>query len=160
MGNKRKYLIYIVFALSVLYGIWFHFIREEKGAGPEPKAGSPAIAQNICMAENDDNITDDPIPRWAGINLPSLPDKWGKDPFLVHNTGGTANNNYTGLNTNEPRLTGISYHQNTPSFAIINNKVLQVNDKVDGWKITSIYDNYVLIKKSGKTKKLMMGETS
>jgi len=160
MGNKRKYLVYSLFILSVFYGAWFHFIKGNNIPKPNPLDITQTAVQSINSEDNTAYNTNASTPHLAAMELPSPPDKWGRDPFLVHNAKEIVNNNYTESNTSaEPRLTGISYHLDRPSYAIINNKVLQTNDKVEGWQIVSIFNDYVLIKKSGVTKKLMMGET-
>jgi len=159
MGNKRKYLIFTVFTLSVIYGAWFHFIRGENKAESDSPGTIPVATQNVDEDYNNSDILNDPSSSLTAIELPVPSDKWGKDPFLVHKAGEIIKNNYTELNTGEPKLTGISYHRDSPSFAIINNKVLQTGDKIDGWQLVSIYNNYVIMTKSGITKKLIMGET-
>jgi len=160
MGNKRKYLVYTIFTFSVIYGVWFHFFQDDNQTKPNPPGITPITVQSVNNEDNTINIPNDPVPHLAAIEPLSPPDKWGRDPFMAHNTGEIVYNEHTESKTaGEPRLTGISYHQDRASFAIINNKVLQVSDKVDGWQIMSIYNEYVLIRKSGITKTLMMGET-
>lgn len=159
MGNKRKYLVYTIFILSIFYGVWFHFIRDDNSTGPNPPGTTSTAVQRINNEDNTANITNDPAPHLEAIELPSPSGKWGKDPFMVHSAGKISYNEYAASGTGEPKLTGISYHHNSPNFAIINNKVLQESDKIAGWQIMSIYNDYVVIKKSGVIKKLMMGDT-
>ena len=160
MGNKRKYLVYTIFMFSVIYGVWFHFFQDDNQMETNPPSTTPIAVQSVNNEVNNINITNDQVSHSAVIEWSLPPDKWGKDPFLAHNAGEIVYNKHAESKTaGEPRLTGISYHKDRASFAIINNKVLQVSDKVDGWQIMSIYNEYVLISKSGVTKTLMMGET-
>jgi hypothetical protein len=103
-------------------------------------------------------------PREAKLLAPqskphSVPDGWGRNPFRSHEpVPAAAKSSAKSQNTGIPHLTGISYHKNRASFAVINNKVVQANEKIDGWHVVSIYCDYVLIKKSGTIEKLTMGE--
>ncbi|MCP4584285.1 MAG: hypothetical protein GY839_21950 [candidate division Zixibacteria bacterium] len=159
MGNKRKILVYIVFACSVIYGGWFHFLGDDESKKPARSAVNRTADESVI-----NEIVGQKTPREAGltpvsIQTLSVPSGWGRNPFRDHRPSRTgATRSSEPKTTGKPHLTGISYHKDRASFAIINNKVIQANEKIDGWHVVSIYRDYVLIKKSGAIEKLTMGE--
>ena len=89
----------------------------------------------------------------------TLPKGWGRNPFRSHipvtrQAAGRSDQS----SVNRLHLTGISYHEDRASFAIINNKVVQATEAIGGWQVVSIYRDYVMIKKSKIVEKLMMGD--
>jgi hypothetical protein len=147
MKNKvRKYAVYIVFIVAIAYGINFHFLQDN--SIPEKEKPEPSQTET----------THDTIEKSSLGTTYNLPKGWGKNPFkckenMLENTGQSPINKVDDM----PRLTGISYNKEGLNYAIIDNKVVQVGDKIDDWSVLLIQLDCVKIKKSGIVKKLIIG---
>ncbi len=147
--NKRQYLVYGIFIVSVIYGIYYHFLNTNKieyNNTPDP------VEIQTAGFEMDDFIAVD-------IAQDTLPSGWGRNPFLPHESIKTpeSENRYTDSDASI-RLTGISYYEDGASFAVIDNKILQEGDRINQWQIISILENSVKVKNAYGIKTIKLGE--
>jgi len=152
MGKHRKLIIYLVFAISVIYGVYFHFLgdnepkpeNQTKNARTEKQVKNQAGGAVLASADN------------SFI----LPAGWGRNPFrLLTETASTIHSNEPINKTGRiPRLTAISYYEGESCFTIIDNRVLQPGEEVSDWRVLSVKKNYVIIRRDNIEKKLMLGE--
>ncbi len=147
MAKIRKIIIAIIFTFSVIYGAYFHFLgddRSTKSSRPENTAAPAATAQAAAATKR---------------LIASIPDHWGRNPFRTEDySTGDSNREIIDRANAIPELTGISYYENESSFAILNNKVLQVGDKTNGWQVLSIERNYVKVKSIEGVEQLILRE--
>lgn len=148
MSKFRKNIIYIIFLCSAIYGVKFHFFTDDDSLKVETLTEStPSVQQNVVVNSE------------PSSEILKLPDNWGRDPFRNDVTieGGSAeySSNET---TTAPELTGISYYKSEASYAIINNRILQAGETIDGWQVLSIYNDYVKVSSLESTKILALGE--
>ncbi len=156
MGKYRKLIVYLIFIISVIYGVYFHFLSDSK-TKPENQT------ENARTEKRVENYIEDQA-RAAILasahNSFILPAGWGRNPFkLLTETASTIHSrepiNKTGR---MPRLTGISYYEGEPCFTIIDNRILRPGEEVSGWRVLSVKKDYVIIRRDNVEKKLLLGE--
>lgn len=132
----RKYIVYTLFIFSLAYGIRFHFLSGDNE--PQTVAQEPSRVQNSEV-----KIT----PAEVG-KLDRKENKWGGNPFKSFEAPKRASFG----------LTGISFDDSGPSYAVVNNRVVQTGDEIAGWIVSSIRPGYVLITNKGIVEKLALGD--
>jgi hypothetical protein len=154
MQKRKNIFVYIIFAVSVIYGLYFHLV-ENSG---RKTTGMPVATDSVIEEIEPEaaSIADMPI---RADQLVAIPKGWGNPLFVPENNTRTTGNysegdEFGGL----PRLSAISFYRGAKSFAIINNKVVQAGEKVDGWQVVSIASEHVFVKNRFGTNKLSLGE--
>jgi len=72
--------------------------------------------------------------------------KWGVSPFKS-----------SPVSKKPPlQLTGISFSDDDLSYAVVNNKIVQTGDEINGWNVKSINPGYVEVAKRGMVEKLTL----
>jgi hypothetical protein len=144
--SRRKISIYLVFIISVTYGVYFHFIQNHKPSANkhEPKPIENSVAEPIKIPQNH-------------VKTFEIPPSWGINPFQPERLDKveTDNVNYS-ASDGLPSLTGISFYHNDLSYAIIDNEIVQSGDKINDWLIIAINKNFVQIKNEFGIKILRM----
>jgi hypothetical protein len=77
---------------------------------------------------------------------------WGRDPFVRVKTL------EAGSRTSSLELKGISIGQDKKGFALINQEIVRVGDKIEGCEVLSIEKNRVLLQKGGQNFYLKLPE--
>lgn len=131
----RKYIVYTLFIFSAAYGIHFHFLSGDNE--PQTVAGETSQVQ-----KSEVNLTQAEVKK---VNRKDY--RWGGNPFKSFKASKRASLG----------LTGISFNDNGPSYAVVNKRVVQTGDEIAGWIVTSIRPGYVLLTKKGVVEKLALG---
>ncbi|MDD5654841.1 MAG: hypothetical protein PHR91_04280, partial [Candidatus Omnitrophica bacterium] len=77
---------------------------------------------------------------------------WGRDPFLRVKTV------EAGSRTSSLELKGISIGSDKKGFALINQEIVRVGDKIEGCEVLNIEKNRVLLQKGGQSFYLKLPE--
>jgi type II secretory pathway component PulC len=132
--KKRKYIIYTLFVLAVIYGL-----ANLESKGPKTDTSSqpvPAPANRVPMRPSPNQID---IAKYN-----SLP--WGKDPF-VHETSTAGSAEVPSGAVWE--LGGILYDDTNPA-AIINSRIVRVGQSIEGARVLRINKKMVTLEKDGR----------
>ncbi len=131
--KKRKYIIYTLFALAVIYGL--ANLGSKDPVTDSRSQPAPVAADHAAIRPPSNQID---LARYN-----SLP--WGKDPF-VHGTSAAGSVNIP----TEPiwKLGGILYDEINPA-AIINSRIVRVGQSIDGARVLRIDKNMVTLEKNG-----------
>lgn len=147
MKIRKNIFIYGLFVVSIIYGLYFHLI-ENKGKAHDIR--SVQANESVEMPEPEASV--------AAPVLAAIPPGWGRELFTaeinVPDPSSSAESEFNG----QPRLTAISFYRSGDSFAIINNKVVQKGESVDGWKVQAIERQFVTVKNKFGVNKLNLGE--
>jgi hypothetical protein len=154
MKKRKNTFVYIIFAVSVIYGLYFHLIEN---SGKKTNTAPIASEDTIEAVEPETaDMSDMPV---RAVELAAIPAGWGNPLFVPESDTPTAGSESDGGEFDGlPRLSAISFYHGAQSFAILNNKVVQAGEKVDGWQVLKITGDYVTIKNRFSTNKLSLGE--
>ncbi|MCX6830026.1 MAG: hypothetical protein NT002_12215 [candidate division Zixibacteria bacterium] len=131
--KKRKYIIYTLFALAVIYGL-----TNLRSNNPETNMSSqpaPVAADRAAIVPPSNQID---IARYN-----SLP--WGNDPFVRGTIAAGPADIPTGPIW---ELGGILYDDINPA-AIINSRIVRVGQSIDGARVLRINKKMVTLEKDG-----------
>jgi len=136
MGKHRKFIIYLIFIISVIYGVYFHFLSDNKTKPENHTENSRTEKQVENYIENQAR---EAVLAFADNSF-ILPAGWGRNPFrLLTETASTIHSNKPINKTGRmPRLTAISYYEGESCFTIIDKRVLQPGEEVSGWRVLSV----------------------
>ncbi len=129
--QKRKNIIYILFVLAVIYGLYNLMIGfDKKSAELAPASQVQPVSQTVLPANTID------IEKYSALS-------WGRDPFY------RAKGNRPVVTTDEEQidwvLNGILYDHKAPT-AVINKKIVGIGDKINGARIIKITKTKVVLK--------------
>ena len=131
-SQKRKKVVYVLFALAVIYG--FYNLKDEfskKSAELAPVSQEQITPQVVILPAKTINIE-----QYSKLS-------WGRDPFYRAKGSGPVSSNDE---QTEWILNGILYDKKT-STAVINKKIVRVGDKINGAKVINITKTKVVLKK-------------
>ena len=132
--KKRKTIVYAIFAIAVIWGIMNNPFNRKKPQWEDDSSASETIQ---------------PIST-AGVGMAdtklTLSDKWGSDPFAQKSTAAKTDQS----SEVQFNLTAISKSEGE-YWALINGRILAVNDSIEGWTVTQVTGKNVTLSKNGKT---------
>ena len=132
-AGKRKNIVYVLFGLALIYGLYNLMISFDKeSAKLTPAAQNQLPIQVILPAKTID------IEQYSSLN-------WGRDPFYRPKKGAKVNANNEIVQF-DWILNGILFDKHAPT-AVINKKIVGVGDKINGAKIITITKTKVTLKK-------------
>lgn len=128
--QKRKNIIYILFVLAVIYGLYNLMIGfDKKSAELAPASQVQPVSQTVMPANTID------IEKYSALS-------WGRNPFY------RAKENRPVVTDKEQIdwvLNGILYDNKAPT-AVINKKIVGIGDKINGARIIKITKTKVVLK--------------
>ncbi len=128
--QKRKNIIYILFVLAVIYGLYNLIIGfDKKSAQLAPASQVLAVSQTVMPANTID------IEKYSTLS-------WGRDPFYRAKGKKPV---VTGKEQIDWILNGILYDIKAPT-AVINKKIVGIGDKINGAMIIEITKTKVVLK--------------
>jgi hypothetical protein len=139
-AKKRQVIIYVMFGLAIIWGIYSFKGNTEKALSPPPKPveriQSPVPRSNSAAID---------IEKYSSL-------EWGRDPFYRPRRAPEARVTSRGKSARsvEPRwiLGGILYNERNPS-AVINRTIVSGGDDIDGARVVKIDKNEVTLEKGG-----------
>lgn len=132
--ERRKIIIYSIFVVTVIYGIYFHFLSgEPTGKNPEP-ALSAGVVQASITAPDMNNNTDREI-AVENTGFKKIENNTGRNPFQnpkFHSHKSSYSR--PAVKYVKPVLTAISL-DGDDTFVVVNNKIIKIGEYVGAWKL-------------------------
>lgn len=130
--KTRKNIVYILFVLTVIYGLYnLKNSFDKKSAEIAPPSQEQTTPLSVIPANTID------IEKYSTL-------AWGNDPFYRAKKGKKPVVTYE--EQKEWILNGILYDQKAPT-AVINKKIVNIGDKINGAKIIDITKTKVVLTK-------------
>jgi len=151
--ERRKIIIYIIFAVTVAYGIYFHLLSGEtspkKPGVPQQQAASPVNAQRqtVAPAMAAASIIPQSTPKTASKDK-SIKDDWKRNPFARGRAPKIASPVKTARGVPIPRKPRVSAISNTKDgkMDIADGKILRIGESINKWTLVDIRDDAALFR--------------
>jgi hypothetical protein len=132
--ERRKIIIYAIFSVTVLYGIYFHFLSGDSKKSPGP-AARPSMEVDAAFALPMGEDLSGRDPGQVSDIRPGVIGEGHRNPFLKKNTGKESGER-TGrrIQYTRPNLSAISAG-GPDTFVIANGRVLKIGDSIGAWKL-------------------------
>jgi hypothetical protein len=140
--ETRTKIIYGVFAASVIYGFYFHVIRnddDDRVSSPSP----PPSAERVVMAKS--QVLETPTPEWKTGRAGDSNIDWERDPFKNKRHQRRQANNHIEKRRKltPPRLTAVSKGSGN-NMAVVDGQIVEVGGRIGPWRLIRIADNAAL----------------
>jgi hypothetical protein len=134
--QSRKSIIYLIFAATVAYGFYFHFLSDRSGTSSgenESNLLSPAAMTG--------NRTDRPVALQSAMvrDKIKVPD-WKRDPFRKTartNPTVTGKNPSKNIIPDKPRVSAVS-GTGGEAMVIADGRMLKIGEKIGPWKLVDV----------------------
>ncbi len=135
----RQKIIYVVFALTVVYGIYYHFLSGEGIMKDQPASRPAEVPEAALTSEPLPAVSLQQVDR-AGSNVPARELRWDKDPFRNNKTRKSVKMisvPESKIRAKPPKLSAIS-DSNGNKMAIVNGNIMQIGDKIGVWRLVEL----------------------
>jgi len=140
----KKIIILVSLSIVALASLVWGVVASGIIKSGRPKA---AVVASEVRPGAQDSAADFSIPDFKFKPRPkSAFNSWGRNPFSLHNK---ADRDFT--------LSGIFRDRDKPT-AIINNKIVAIGDKIEGFNVTAIRENSVVVNDGKADFELRLGE--
>jgi hypothetical protein len=139
--KRRKQIIYSIFAIAVTWAI-FNFPHHKK----------PFESQSSQNSENAPAVVA-AIPELSTRPALTLPDQWGRDPFV---RGGERATSMPNEVTPSFRVAAVSIGGGK-AMAVIDGKMIGQGDAIQGWRVRAISNAGVVLESNGRKITLTIG---
>jgi len=143
MTKDQKNIAFILIMLPVLAFLILSNLGRKKakrpGLQPQPAGSLTAVNPGLKIStvpEIDSNVLEIQKKR---AEIP-----WGRDPFL-------SDIYKSGQNSSELKLKGISYRKDNVGFASINDEIVKKGDTINGYEVSEVLKDRVLLKKGNQS---------
>jgi hypothetical protein len=132
----RKKIVYGIFAVSVVYGFYFHVIRED---GINTDSAEDMLSSNSPIAAANLSGPGTALAAEEPARLDDSPEEWSRNPFRYqrHANGPKKKNVAEPRKLTLPRLTAIS-RSSGKSMAAVNGQIIEVGNKIGPWRLIQI----------------------
>jgi hypothetical protein len=135
--NRRQIIIYSIFAVVSVYGIYFHFLSGE----PTKQAEIKTPTANTAVGSAPDSF-EIPVPANDIVKVPDSSSAIQRYP--TRNPFKNRNANYIKkpaagipINSARPNITAISGN-GAEALVIADNKVIKIGEKIGNWKLVRV----------------------